>query len=520
MKKKFGLTLLALMLLCSMVLAACGGSAGKENTANTDSGNKPAEDETAGKLVDDPSKKVTITYYRISQGQKTIEELAEYKQFLLDKFNVDWVPVPLGTGAQYTQTVNTRFASGDIADIVMYQDALQYKTHAEQGYLLPLDDFLDDLKDVYKGLPDDLIQASRLSDGHVYGLPMRQLVATTVWIRQDWLDALNLSAPKTIDEFYEVAKAFALNDPDGNGKQDTFGVSGWGQGQDVYNGLGYVYGAFGIPELYAMHVEDGVARFGITSPRMKEALTFVNRLVQEKILDPEFFLNKVADTDQKAVQGITGIHQRQYAFEGQNHDKIVEINPNAKWVPLDPITGPYGSGTGLLRNAAYISLSAKLKDDPVKLARIIEMIKWFSTDEGILYANFGIEGKNFTLENGKVKPTDTPGGPLYYTLFLGQQAEWFKQSAMNAWGDHLEPLYDREQALLNQQPVSIYDAVVPPAGTADLFKFVNENLAAFAFGDRPLTEWDSFIQEAESKFNLRGIEEDITEQAKAIGLIQ
>ena len=507
MKKTYGLMLLTSVLLFSTVLAACGG-------------NKTSKNENSETADDDQSRKVAVTYYRISQSQKTIEELSEFKQFLEDKFNVDWVTIPLGTGAQYTQTINTRFASGDIADIVMYQDALQYKTHAQQGYLLPLDEYLDELKDVYTGLPDELIQASRISDGHVYGLPMRQLVATTVWIRQDWLDALHLSAPKTVDELYEVAKAFALNDPDGNGKQDTFGLSGWGQGQDVFNGLGYVYGAFGIPELYSMYVENGNAKFGITSSRMKEALTFINRLVKEKILDPEFFLNKVTDTDQKAIQGIIGIHQRQYAFEAQNRAKIREINPNAKWVPLEPITGPYGSGTGLLKNAAYISLSAKLKDDPVKLARIIEMIKWFSTEEGIFYANFGIQGKHFTLENGKVKPTDTPGGPLYYTLFLGQQAEAFKQSAMLALGDDVGPLYDREQALLRKQPVSIYDAVVPPAGTADLFKFVNENLAAFAFGDKPLTEWDNFIKEAESRFNLRGIENDITNQAKAIGLIQ
>lgn len=514
------------MLMFSLALAACGGGEGDGGEGSVGEGsvggtNEPApNDNETEAVVDDHSRKVSVTYYRISQSQKTIEELSEYKQFLEDKFNVDWVTIPLGTGAQFTQTINTRFASGDIADIVMYQDPLQYKTHAEEGYLLPLDEFLDELKDVYTGLPDDLVQASRISDGKVYGVPMRQLVATTVWIRQDWLDALNLSAPTNVDELYEVAKAFALNDPDGNNKQDTFGLSGWGQGQDVYNGLGFVYGAFGIPELYAMHVEDGTARFGITSQRMKEALTYIHRLVQEKIIDPEFFLNKVADTDQKAIQGITGIHQRQYAFEASNRAKIEEINPNAKWVPLDPISGPYGSGTGLLRNAAYISLSAKLKDDPVKLARIIEMIKWFATEEGIYYANFGIEGKNFTLENGTVKPTDTPGGPLYYTLFLGQQAEAFKQSAMIAIGDDVGPLYDREQALLKQQPVSIYDAVVPPAGTADLFKFVNENLAAFAFGDRPLSEWDSFIQEAESKFHLREIEEDITDQAKTIGLIQ
>ncbi len=34
---------------------------------------------------------------------------------------------------------------------------------------------------------------------------------------------LGLEAPTTLDEFMEVAKAFTFNDPDGNGKDDTYG---------------------------------------------------------------------------------------------------------------------------------------------------------------------------------------------------------------------------------------------------------------------------------------------------------
>src|SRR5205085_1615698 len=40
-------------------------------------------------------------------------------------------------------------------------------------------------------------------------------------VRQDWLDKLGLKAPTTLDEFYDVAKAFTEKDPDGNGKNDT-----------------------------------------------------------------------------------------------------------------------------------------------------------------------------------------------------------------------------------------------------------------------------------------------------------
>lgn len=42
--------------------------------------------------------------------------------------------------------------------------------------------------------------------------------------RKDWFDALNLQSPKTLDDWYNVIKALTLNDPDKNGKNDTYGL--------------------------------------------------------------------------------------------------------------------------------------------------------------------------------------------------------------------------------------------------------------------------------------------------------
>ena len=34
-----------------------------------------------------------------------------------------------------------------------------------------------------------------------------------------------MSEPTTLDELYDVIHAFTFNDPDGNGKDDTFGLA-------------------------------------------------------------------------------------------------------------------------------------------------------------------------------------------------------------------------------------------------------------------------------------------------------
>ena len=44
-----------------------------------------------------------------------------------------------------------------------------------------------------------------------------------MWIRQDWLDKVDMEIPTTLDELHDVLVAFVNEDPDGNGIKDTYG---------------------------------------------------------------------------------------------------------------------------------------------------------------------------------------------------------------------------------------------------------------------------------------------------------
>ena len=62
-------------------------------------------------------------------------------------------------------------------------------------------------------------------DGKVYGVyTARDLGRNGASIRKDWLENLGLDYPETIEEFREVVRAFTEDDPDGNGKDDTYGL--------------------------------------------------------------------------------------------------------------------------------------------------------------------------------------------------------------------------------------------------------------------------------------------------------
>ena len=89
------------------------------------------------------------------------------------------------------------------------------------------------LKEIYDQYPQSFYSVTK--DGKIYGLACAPSLTEgqVMIIRQDWLDTLNLQAPTTIDEFEAVIKAFTENDPDGNGKKDTYGFAYSGNG--IYN---------------------------------------------------------------------------------------------------------------------------------------------------------------------------------------------------------------------------------------------------------------------------------------------
>ena len=83
-------------------------------------------------------------------------------------------------------------------------------------------------------------------EGEMLGLPKVENFyncTTVLWVRQDWLDALDLQAPTTIDELEAVAQAFVDNKMGG---ENTVGL-----GLDVVNNwtndFASVMAAYGVP---------------------------------------------------------------------------------------------------------------------------------------------------------------------------------------------------------------------------------------------------------------------------------
>lgn len=155
----------------------------------------------------------------------------------------------------------------------------------------------DELKE-YVYADGGLSLQSAMVDGRLYGLPFMGNgydAVMVMFVRQDWLDALGLEMPQTMEELKEVAYAFTYDDPDGNGKADTYGVAL--NGVDVFSyvsGLQAIFEGFGAapgnsPNLAFIKGEDDTVIWGgSNAAAMKDALQLMQDMYNEGSIAKEF----------------------------------------------------------------------------------------------------------------------------------------------------------------------------------------------------------------------------------------
>lgn len=162
--------------------------------------------------------------------------------------------------AGWTEKMNLAFAADDLPDIFLRgltpSDASKYGMN---GSLIPLNALLEQYAPNANYLLNNLPNARRnvlASDGNIYYMPAYQLTARDQVLRVGaintaWIDELGMNPPHTIDELYEVLKAFRDNDLDGDGDSSNeiplsfiFSMDNTDKVQDgslaILSGYGYV----------------------------------------------------------------------------------------------------------------------------------------------------------------------------------------------------------------------------------------------------------------------------------------
>lgn len=190
MNKKRSISILSVLLVMSLLLAACGGGKLSSNQSSTQSNSQNESAANGGKV-----KTVKIFQFKT----EIVEGLNELKvEFEKEHPNIKLDIQTVGGGADYAAALKTKFASGDAPDIFSnggYAELEMWK------------DKIEDLSD--QPWVKDLVPLAAepmKKDGKVYGMPMNLEGIGYVYNKDLFAKAGITETPKTITELEADAK--------------------------------------------------------------------------------------------------------------------------------------------------------------------------------------------------------------------------------------------------------------------------------------------------------------------------
>lgn len=417
------------------------------------------------------------------------------------------------------EDISASLAAGDSPDYFRVTRA-QLEQYVRQGLVLDLTPYADQLADYRAFVGDEAFNLGTV-DGKLSAITTKpsEQNYTTFWIRKDWLDTLGLEMPRTTDDFRAALEAFTHDDPDGNGKQDTYGLTG----ASPYNTFLPLWGSFGTPGPKSIYSSDGEVQFGYTDPGLTDAMEYVSGLAADGLVDPDSYTLDVSEARDRAFQGAAGVMSQSWASVTKKEfwDAAMQAQPDADWQQLDLLAGPDGEEGSIALQAYggfYYALPASLAGNDEKIDKIIDLINYVSTDEGNRLVCYGVEDTHYTLDGDEITPLeamDTEGGYFVSYQLTGRDDLEYLPTKFVTQREYIARAWE--------QPVTLtYEGlVVPPDGypQADAQRFSEEQLVPFLTGERPVSEYPDFLAQLESQFDYQSYRDAAAEQLTELGLV-
>ncbi len=452
-------------------------------------------------------------------------------QYIRDNYNLDITLQVAPAGAEADVKLNAMIAAGEIPDFIEAQWPVGspiVRQYIDQGILIPVDDYIKDMPYLTSYLSEDALSFVTLDDKqYAIAQPLPLDNWDTVWIRKDWLDAVGLPIPTTIDELAEAAKAFTTQDPDGDGQDDTYGFTAMSN----FDLLQSVFAPFGAyPGRNNIRIEDNQVIFDAFSPEMKEALAWWKAQVDAGVVDPNWTTNSRENWREAVAQGKAGIVTAEFqmlrfcsnlACLGE---AIQAASPEAEWIQLPALEGPFGTYVSWQRGLIGMPFwfTRQAESEPGKMEALMRFFNDAMNPESELYEIlvYGIEGVTYVAdENGRRIENITPpemAWRSYWAVFRRGDLDYFW-----TYKTEQEGLFEKMEFSTSQPKIkNVTLLVTAHEAWPDLLIYLQEMHMKFATGEEPLDKWDEFINTAMAQYRLQEVLDDATAQLQKKGLIQ
>lgn len=243
-------------------------------------------------------------------------------------------------------------------------------------------------------------------EGKLYGVPIfRNMGRVSLVYRKDWLDAQGWTLPVTLEDWYRVIRAGTVDDPDGNGKQDTYGMmldKNYNQG--TASTLSRLAVAQGAPNKWGVDREGNfIPEF--VSAEYLETMRLFRRLYAEKLINPDFAVVDASTIDKAYESG-----KAAFRLTGGNaqtiQNQLEKLNPAAQ-VDSAPLKGPEGirvPGEG--GNAGMLVFPKSAVKSEQELQQILGFLDKLMDPPMVNLLVKGIEGRHYKVEGEFTVPLD------------------------------------------------------------------------------------------------------------------
>lgn len=489
------------MMTVFLVLAACSGNNSGGSEANPVGGtNTPpgsSNSEATGK-----QEKVTISI----MANFPTADIAPADQAIIDKLkkalNVDVkFIVPPSTG--YKEQLQLSLVSGDYADLVFFPSETDesFLNAVKDGVVIPINPHLDQMPNIKKYTYDiswEALETKR--DGKIYGVPRTSVARNDGFIiREDWLKKIGFQMPKnrevTIDQFTEILRKFTFNDPDGNGKNDTYGFAGYLNTSKMIDPiLSPQFGNLGWQKSTGGEYKYMTPMYDRNSTVYKDLLAYTQMAFKEGLVDPDSaVIDRNASID-RFKRGITGVR---YEFAGNAigaEKGGQELNPKTE-ISYIFIQDRKGELKGVSYGTATfgvwgVTTKAKHPD------RALQVLDWLLGDEGWEMVKYGVEGVEYNKVNGNRVYIPDVKSPWRKSIVRRANDGDFFIDAKHATEDRerVRPWVDRS---IETVAFSMDQGFIPPAAKDPVFmdfKLIwDETITKIMIGELPVDEFDKLL---------------------------
>jgi len=290
--------------------------------------------------------------------------------------------------------------------------------------------------------------SANMRTGQVYGTitvsdQPTDVIGQEAMINTKWLEKLNLKAPTTIEELYDVLVAFRDKDPNGNGKKDEVPMIGRTnlKGQGVENYLINPFIQYTLER--KVQVKDGKVFSIWDTDEYRQALIFMKKLVDEGLLSPLTF-----------TMGTSELQRMLNPKEGEDYtvgiacayitgDYLEDSRSIYDYEPLPPLADATGMGGYAFFEAPVARSRYSICWDCENVLLAYRFLDFMHSPEAFLRQRWGEEGVDWdwienTPHKDKAKGNGLYGGDAKYVIYnqgFRTQSRWFV--AFNTYQDEL-----------------------------------------------------------------------------------